>query len=321
LEEHQKRVSQRNSSLLDRFTGCLLALACGDALGGPVEFDSRESIERRYPDGLRDFIGGGWQHLRPGEITDDTTMALDLARSLTATGSLDLEDMAGRWVAWNQNGPKDVGLTTKMALDFIAAGDPWHRAGERTVEVRGADSSAGNGSVMRCAPVALRYRNNKEQLVQASIDTARITHAEPRAIWGAVAINQAIAHLLEGHSRETGIEAAVNGIENKTVVDAIRSASTLHRDQVPSGGYVISTVTAAFWSLFTFDTLEEVLIGAVALGEDTDTTAAVAGALAGAHFGAGAIPNRWLELLEPRKDLEQLAAELLELSMNDGPDS
>lgn len=301
-------------SMADRYAGCLLGLACGDALGGPVEFEAREDIALAYPSGLRDFVGGGWQLLRPGEVTDDTLMALDLARSLVTTGALDLDDVANRWVAWNRSGPKDVGNTTKLALDLIASGTPWDKAGEQTIEIRGVGSSAGNGAVMRCAPVALRYRTDQAMLVQASIDTSRITHADPRCTWGAVAVDQAIAHLLQGGSKADLIEAATHNVENNAVIASITTAPALTREELKAGGYVLSTISAAFWSLFACDNLEETIIAAVALGEDTDTTAAVAGALAGALYGYQAIPDRWLDLLEPKSELEELATSLLALS-------
>lgn len=303
-------------SLADRYAGCLLGLACGDALGGPVEFVSRQEIAETFPAGLRDFVGGGWQSLRPGEVTDDTAMALDLARSLVETGILDLDDIARRWVAWNQSGPKDIGNTTRVALDLIAAGTPWDEAGERTIEVRGVNASAGNGTVMRCAPVALRYRTYAEMIVQASIDTARITHADPRCTWGAATVNQAIAHLLDGGSKETLIETALHGIQNNAVIEAVVMAPDLAPEDVNAGGYVLSTISAAFWCLFACDTLEETIVAAVALGDDTDTTAAVAGALAGALYGRPAIPGRWLDVLEPRAELEALAERLLTLSFD-----
>lgn len=296
--------------LRERYLGTLLGLACGDALGGPVEFMSAAEISALHPDGLRDFTGGGWLHLSPGEITDDTQMTLALAHSLASSPSLDMTDVAARFLEWYHSNPKDIGNTTRASLAGLAAGEPWDVAGQRVADDANG-TAAGNGSVMRCAPVALRFRRDPEALVQGSIDTARVTHADPRCIWGAVAINQALVHLLNGGSRDGAIEAAASGIENAETVAAVNGAASLQRSEVPSGGFVLDSVAAALWALVNHDSLEETIIAAVALGGDSDTTGAVAGALAGALYGAPAIPDRWLNLLQPRQELESLADQLL----------
>jgi ADP-ribosyl-[dinitrogen reductase] hydrolase len=294
----------------------LLGLACGDALGGPVEFVSRGEIARRYPHGLRDFVGGGWLHLSPGEITDDTQMTLALARSLSHGGDLDMEEVAARFLAWFESKPKDVGRTTAAALENLARGIPWQEAGERVQQAAGPRGAAGNGSVMRCAPVALRYRTKSAALRNASLDTARVTHADPRCTWGAVAINQAIVHLLTGGSRADVCNAAVDGIDRDDVRDSVLSAASRPADQVRSGGYVLDTIGAALWCLINRDEFEEMVVAAVGFGDDADTTGAVAGALAGACYGAGAIPARWLDLLQPRAELLDLADRLLAVSQS-----
>src|SRR5215217_2654750 len=118
-------------SLSDRYVGCLLGLACGDALGGPVEFISRAEIERLHPGGLRSFVGGGWLHLAPGEITDDTQMTLALARSLADRSQLDMDDLTARFLEWAGSEPKDIGGTTRTALRLLGEGVPWQEAGGR----------------------------------------------------------------------------------------------------------------------------------------------------------------------------------------------
>lgn len=298
--------------MIDRYRGCLLGLACGDALGGPVEFQTREQIREAHPNGLRDFVGGGWLDLAPGEITDDTQMSLALAHSLALGGRLNMDDVGARFLAWYRSQPKDIGNTTRAALRFLDDGESWDRAGERAM--RDARSAAGNGSVMRCAPVALRFRRDPAALVQASVDTARITHADPRCTAGAAAVNQAIAFLLQGGPIDGVSAAAIVGVDEPATRVAVRRASTLTEKDVPCGGFVLDSVTAAFWALANHDTLEDTIVAAVALGGDADTTGAVAGALVGAHYGAAAIPERWLNLLQPRNELEALAVRLFELS-------
>jgi len=302
------------TNLEDRYLGCLIGLACGDALGGPVEFVPRAQMDERYPDGLRDFIGGGWLNLFPGEITDDTQMALDVARSLVAHPDGNMDDLASRFLAWRNSEPKDIGNTTRDALDRLARGLPWDEAGEQTHVNRGPRNSAGNGAIMRCAPVALRFRTDPDRLRGVSIDVSRLTHANPLCTWASVAVDRAIAALLDGESIAGAIDRSSEDIQRAEVRSAIDLAGSVNRDRVASGGYVLDTLSAAYWSLLQTASFEDAVVVAVGLGGDTDTTAAVAGALAGAHYGLNAIPDRWRSQVQYRDELTQLALDLLSLS-------
>jgi ADP-ribosyl-[dinitrogen reductase] hydrolase len=172
---------------------------------------------------------------------------------------------------------------------------------------------------MRCAPVALRFRTQSNRLRDCSIDVARITHANPLCTWSSVAVNQTIAALLNGASIQQAMDGSTDGIENLDVRAAIERARTSHRDAIASGGYVLDTLAAALWSLLRTDSFEESVVIAVGLGGDTDTTAAVAGALAGAHYGYGAIPDRWRNAVQHGDELATLAGRLLELSEGSSP--
>lgn len=293
-----------------RARGVVLGLACGDALGAPVEFESRAAIAVRYPGGLRDFTAGGWLNVVAGETTDDTRMAVDLALSLVETDPPDMTDLAGRFAAWLREEPKDVGNTTRLAIDRFIAGDAWDVAGQRALDIRGQREAASNGSLMRCAPVAIRFASDSELLRQVSIDSSRVTHAEPRCVWSCVALNQGIAHLLTGGSREALVEAAVNNIELAVVVQTVRGAAGKASDDLDGSGYVLNALAVAFWAVQTTESLEDAIIAAVMIGDDADTNAAVTGALAGAMYGVGAIPGRWLDLLLGRDDLTALANRL-----------
>jgi ADP-ribosyl-[dinitrogen reductase] hydrolase len=301
-------------SVESRYLGCLIGLACGDALGGAVEFRSRESIGSEFPDGVRDILGGGPHNLEIGEVTDDTAMALAIARACTPEG-IDVEAVADNFLAWYRSNPKDIGIATRAALAYLDQGLPWHEAGER-LNRESTNGIAGNGSVMRCAPIAMRFRSDSNRLVRYSIDITRITHADPKATWGAVALNQAIAHLLSGGSLNEIIDAAVAGIGNQPVVDALAAARTLGYDDVPSDGFVLDTLTAAFWCALHHETAEEAIITAVAMGLDTDTTGAVCGAIVGAAHGIEAIPERWTSVIHHRAELEALARQLLAWDRN-----
>lgn len=302
-------------SLEERYLGSLIGLACGDALGGPVEFQSRTQMDQHFPHGLREFIGGGWLFLAPGEITDDTQMTLDVERSLCAYPAGDMTDLAARFLDWRKSDPKDIGNTTRDAIERLARGVPWHEAGEQTVQHRGPRASAGNGAIMRCAPVALRFRTDPVRLRTISIDVSRITHAHPQCTWASVAIDQALAALLDDASIPAAIDSAKTDIEDDAVCLATERVSSAHRDEIRAGGYVLDTMGAAFWSLLQTDSFEEALVTAVGLGDDTDTTGAVTGALAGAYYGIEAIPPRWREQVQYADELSSLARKLLQLSI------
>jgi ADP-ribosyl-[dinitrogen reductase] hydrolase len=300
-------------SLRDRYAGTMLGLACGDALGGPLEFLKRNEIAARFPAGVTEFIGGGWLNLDPGEVTDDTQQALILAESLTDRG-LDLERLAAGLIAWFRGNPKDVGNTTRISLEAMAAGTAPLDAGAVALAARGERRSAANGAVMRCAPVALRFRREPDRLVRASLDSARVTHAEDRASWGTVAVNQAIVHLLAGGAIADAPIVAVVGIPNREVRETVLEAAGRRRDDVRAGGFVLETIGASFWSLLNAGSAREAIEMAVALGDDADSTGAVTGALAGAAYGSAALPTRWVETVQFRDRLESEAVRLLALS-------
>ena len=299
--------------LRDRYIGTLLGLACGDALGGPVEFLKRDVIAARFPTGVTEFIGGGWLDLDPGEVTDDTQQALILAESLTANG-LDLDRFAAGLIAWFRSNPKDIGNTTRIALEALAAGTAPLDAGAIALAARGEQGAAANGGVMRCAPVAMRFRREPNRLIRASLDSARVTHAEARAAWGTVAVNQAIVHLLNGGAIADAPSAAVVGIPNSEVRETVLDAAGRRRDEVRAGGFVLETIGASFWSLLNASSAREAVEMAVALGDDADSTGAVTGALAGAAYGASSLPETWVATVQFRDRLESEAMRLLDLS-------
>lgn len=299
------------SALQDRYRGVLLGKAVGDALGATLEFMTREQIKARYGE-LRDIIGGGWLHLPAGEITDDTQMALCIARSIVDCGGFDPADVSRRFVEWYHSAPKDIGNTTRHALAQLARGVPWDEAGQNThIAMRPRDAS--NGSVMRCAPIALLDRVDRTANARNSADSSRITHANPLCVEGCIVLNAAIASLLnDPHVDPVAIAGAVT--ENETVLSSLQGVSSASPETLKAGGYVLSTLQSAFWAVTSHRTFEDAVVAAVNLGEDADTTGAVAGALAGAKWGASAIPERWLDTLLCREELESLADGIFALS-------
>ena len=294
----------------EQFAGCLLGLACGDALGATLEFLSRDEIRTRYGQ-LRDMIGGGWLHLAPGEVTDDTQMATCITESIIAMGTVDGDDIARRFVDWLHSNPKDIGTTTRRALMYLDRGLSWQEAGERTYREAGGQG-IGNAGVMRCAPVGLFRFNDLDRLIADTRLSSAITHADPLAQWAAVAVNVALRELLLNGQQPDFLERVASVVEDRAVAQAVRVVALLAADEVRATGYALHTMQTALWSLTHHATFEEAVIAAVNFGDDADTSGAVTGALAGAREGIGAIPERWLITLQPRAQLLALAQGLHE---------
>lgn len=299
------------SDLLERYTGCLLGLACGDALGAPAEFLAPAEIASKYGV-LRDMMGGGWLEITPGDWTDDTAMMLCLAESIADLGEVDPADVAQRFLSWHLTNPPDEGNITRRALEGLRQGVTWDAVGWVTHQSMGG-MSAGNGSLMRCAPVALFDRRDCAALIQDSRDTSVITHFDERAGWSCAALNLAIAHLLEGEC-DGLLEWLLPQVEEPAVKACLAAVPARTAAQLHTGGYVLDTLESAFWCFLNTSGFEEAVVRVVNLGGDADTAGAVCGALAGAWYGVGAIPERWLGPLAARERITALAERLHELS-------
>lgn len=274
-----------DGALLSRARGCAVGAAVGDALGMPLEFEP----PRPAHDLLREMISG---RLPAGSFTDDTEMALALAESLLERRSLDPDDLAGRFAAWLERNPPDVGAHTRRVLSRVARGVPWREA---VAAAQAADpESAGNGSVMRCWPVALVYGDAPETLRAASSLQSDVTHPHPDCAAACVFVNTLIAALLREAPPETAFEQALALTElDKGFRRMIEAAPTRARAELANSGWVRHTVESAVWGLLTTSSFEEAVVQVANLGHDADTTAAVTGALAGAAYGLDAIPARW----------------------------
>ena len=273
----------------DRVWGCAVGAAIGDALGMPLEFGPPRPLDRL----VREMEPG---RLPAGTFTDDTEMALALAESLLAHRPLDPADLAHRFVAWYHAGPDDVGFHTRNVLARIAAGQPWAQAAAAVQRQR--PDSAGNGSVMRCWPVALAHRDDLDQLLADSILQSRVTHPHPECLAGSAFVNAAIYHLLRGIPPTEAVARALAAAGAPEPLRAvIEAAPTRHREELTNSGWVRHTLESAVWGLLTTGSFEEAVVQVVNLGSDADTAGAVVGALAGAAYGLGAIPVRWREAL------------------------
>jgi ADP-ribosyl-[dinitrogen reductase] hydrolase len=288
----------------------LLGLACGDALGRPVEFETPARILAQYGEVTEMLADGTWS--KPaGTVTDDTEMALCLARSLVSCAGFDPADVAERFVAWYDSEPFDVGNTTARALSRVRDGDSWETAGRRVWEGSSEGSNAGNGSVMRAPPLAVAFADDPTGLVETSRTSSRITHADPRCTAGCAVLNLALAELLLG--AEEPLTSALDRVDPPAALgEALRpvAAGDLDPATLRSTGYVVDTLQTALWYGLHADSPEAALVAAVNMGGDADTVGAVTGAVVGARFGVGALPERWLDELDAAEDLRHLARQL-----------
>lgn len=293
----------------DRAVGAMLGLAVGDALGTTLEFCPRDTRPR-----LVDMVGGGPFRLQPGQWTDDTAMALALMDSLLAHPTLDEADLINRFVQWHEQGAYsctgacfDIGITTRGALArWQETGDPF--AG--SVDPR----SAGNGSLMRLAPVAIRHWNTPDSLRDVAARQSRTTHGAPEAVdacitWAEVLAN-AIAGLPRGETMRLTREPCAEAVA-KIIAGSWRGKP---RDAIHSSGYVIHSLEAALWCVGRTGTFRDAVLLAANLGDDADTTAAITGQLAGALYGAAAIPEAWMSRLAWGGQIRATAERLFDAS-------
>ena len=299
--------------LISRARGALLGLVAGNQLGVPTEhLGTPEAIRSAFPNGVVDLAPPP----KNSPYDDDAAMALLLGESLLASRDFDAADVARRWVKWMKVDGRGIGVTTRRALTLIDRGKEPFEAG-RLANQENPGRSAGNGSVMRCIPVALRYHDSVERLIRVSTQQAAITHADERCTWGAAAVNLAARELLHGNIYF--IEEVLHKIGDRApraLRDAIHRVPREQESNLPiavpeEAGYVIHCVEIAFWFVAHDRTLEEALTYLVQAGGDTDTNAAVAGALLGARYGEVALPPRWVDQLVGAQGIAKLAEDLV----------
>ena len=301
------------AAIQNRAVGALLGLAVGDALGTTLEFKRRDSYEP-----LTDLQGGGPFGLRAGEWTDDTAMALALAESLQYDPALNPADLMQRFVSWYERGTYsctghcfDIGATTRQALlRWQRNGDPYAGSAE--------PHTAGNGSLMRLAPVAIRHWRNEARLFDVAARQSRTTHAAPEAVDACMAYAQLLAEAIQGHPVAEVLKprsAHYAGAIAPIMAGAWRGKP---RNQIAATGYVAHSLEASLWCIERTTSFEQAVLLAANLGEDADTTAAITGQLAGALYGADAIPERWLAKLAWHPRIRALAETLFQSSMGQG---
>lgn len=277
------------TSIVQRLRGAAVGAAVGDALGMPFEFGPARPLGN-----LVSNMRSG--RLPAGSFTDDTEMAIALGESLLAHRPLDPADLAGRFLDWLHTSPPDVGIHTARVLNWMSTGADWPSASRRAASVY--PNSAGNGSVMRCWPVALAWWDDPSGLDGDSALQSRVTHPHEDCCAACVLVNRMVVALIQGASPREALEGALpySGLRRE-FSSLVTAAPFEPRDRLANSGWVRHTVQSAVWGLLTTHSFSDALTQVVNLGADADTAGAVVGALAGAAYGLNAIPPAWRQLL------------------------
>ena len=300
----------------DRFRGCLLGLAAGDALGTTLEFFYPGTFEP-----IDDMVGGGWFSLDPGQWTDDTSMALCLAQSLIERREFDPLDQMYRYVEWRNFGTLSstgycfgIGNTVADSLSrFDKTWDPYAGSSDPL--------TAGNGSLMRLAPVPMYFAGDAAEAIERSADSSKTTHGAREAVDACRYFAGLLVGALQGVDKETLLSAGYSPVEGlwetsplaeKIAVVADGSFKDHEPPEIQGSGYVVKSLEAALWAFHKSQDFRDGALLAVNLGYDADTTGAIYGQIAGAHYGVDAIPVEWRERLSMGERIVSMADSLYE---------
>ncbi|MEK3902468.1 ADP-ribosylglycohydrolase family protein [Paenibacillus sp. FSL R7-0179] len=297
---------------MDRYQGCLQGLAAGDALGTTVEFQAPGTFKP-----MTDMVGGGVFGLQPGQWTDDTSMALCLAESLLMVQTFDPVDQMQRYVKWYREGALsstgrcfDIGNATREALHrYEASGEAYSGSAD--------PFSAGNGSIMRLAPVVMYYAEQPAEAIRYAAMSSRTTHGAAECLAACRLLAAYILAGLHGWSKQEMLapEAFREWLDEDTLTPHmlnIRQGSYKLKEppQIQGSGYVVESLEAALWAFHKSDSFAEGALLAVNLGNDADTTGAIYGQIAGAYYGLSGIPAEWSRKLAMRELISGYAGRL-----------
>lgn len=286
--------------VLSRARAAFLGVAVGDALGATTEFMTPHEIRAQF--GVhRKIVGGGWLHLKPGRVTDDTEMSLALARAILQGGGWDLKLAADAFLAWMRSKPVDIGSTVRRGIrDYLLKGQ---------LETPPNEYDAGNGALMRLVPVPLFTLGDEVRMQEVAIAQARLTHNHPLSDAACITVAMMVKTALLGGDR-----FALHALARELVAGHPQFRFNDYHGR--ASGYVVETLQTVLHFLFTTGSFEECLIGVVNQGGDADTTGAIAGMIAGALYGESGLPHSWLKRLDPTVTGEatRCAEELVRLS-------
>lgn len=292
---------------LERYEGCLVGLACGDAVGAAVEFVPRGRFEP-----LTDMIGGGKFRLRKGEWTDDTSMALCLAESLIECGGFDPLDQMERYWRWADQGHNScrshafgIGKTVVKALTrFHQTGEPYSGSTD--------PRSSGNGSLMRLAPIPMYYLHQKKEALDFAALSSMTTHASEECLASCRYFALVLLRALGGETDKTQLFPTHCDFDIPPALIPVLEQRFRHAhvDDISGSGYVVESLEAALWCFWHTDNFRDAVLAAANLGDDADTTAAICGQLAGAYYGFEQIPEDWVLALHRAEDIRRIARQL-----------
>jgi len=293
----------------------VLGLALGDAAGAPFEYRRAHQIPDPAP-----LFELPWLGLPPGTTTDDSAMARNLVRSMAERGAFDADDLVERHLAWFRSDPPDVGTLTRLVLARVATGERVHAAARAVWEMRGPEVSAGNGSVMYCAPLGAAYANRPGQLYDLAPLLSSLTHHDERCRTACLAVTLMTAALVRGEEAERSLhgvltlmlESEREGAEELEFL--VEAAGTKRAVDGPDQGFCLFTAGLALRTAVEAAGFEAGIRSVIADGGDTDTNAAVAGALLGPREGFQSLPRMWLERLAEREEIESEASGLVRLA-------
>ena len=274
------------TDIQQRAQAAYLGLAIGDALGATVEFMTPREIQHHH--GVhKELVGGGWLNLKPGQVTDDTTMSLALGEAIIKSKGIDAVAIATAFDEWMRAKPVDIGNTVRRGLlNFRKTGEPVSPLNE---------FDAGNGACMRTLPIALATLGESEEAVMAALRAqAHVTHNNPVSDAGTFCVVSMVQGAMMGASLIDLLNGPVKLLIEKYPDFAFRRK----RNDNPSG-YIVETLRVVFEALFDTDNFEDCLVHTVNQGGDADTTGAIAGMIAGAVYGPTELPNRWRKAIEP----------------------
>jgi len=293
-------------SQADKAIAAYLGLAIGDALGATVEFMTPREITAQFKLHTK-ILGGGWLRLKPGQVTDDTTMALALGESILLAGRIDALAAARAFDAWMRAKPVDIGATVRRSLlAFRKTGIP---------ETPPNEHDAGNGAAMRTLPVALATLDLSEETVRAACRAqAHVTHHNPLSDAATETLALMVRDALLGADKLDLLHGRAHQLVKQHPEFVFRA---VRQRQNPSG-YIVETLQAVFQAFFDTDSFEDCLIDVVNRGGDADTTGAITGMLAGAVYGLASIPRHWRQGLdaEVRSACETQARRLVKVGTN-----
>ncbi|TGL34841.1 ADP-ribosylglycohydrolase family protein [Leptospira koniambonensis] len=297
----------KNQTDIDRFSGSLLGLACGDAIGASVEFLHKGSFPL-----VTDMLGGGIFNLKPGQWTDDTSMALCLAKSLIHCNGFNPVDQMNRYCNWMEYGYLsstgecfDIGSTTANALgSYLKTKDPY--SGSDDV------NTAGNGSLMRICPIPLYFFPDFDRISYFAGESSRTTHAADECIDACKLLSVYIGLAIKGLNKNEIFQQTIYSPATPKIQSISKGSFAMKSEQdINPSGYVVHSLETALWSFYHTSSFKDAILMTVNFGGDADTTGAICGQLAGAYYSKSSIPISWLEKLTMRSEIEEIANQLV----------